>query len=95
MKCNQCGKSVNHPCDRDDCGLQASIAAADKLARIATSDERERNLARHHFRDNFDAVAAWSEAKGWTKPDQRGTNFRAASETDRGKIVIAAIARSL
>ena len=95
MKCNQCGKSVTQSCARDDCGLQASIAAANKLDRISTAAEREINLARHHFRDNFDKVATWSEAKGWTKPDQRPQNYRAASETDRGKIVIAAIARSL
>ena len=95
MKCLQCNKSRSDACQREDCGIATSLATAEYLSRIATQKERELNLARHHFRDNFDKVAEWSERNGWTKPEQRGTNFRAASETDRGKLVIQAIARSL
>ena len=95
MKCLQCNKSTTTPCKRSDCGVTVSVATAQRLARIETAKTREPNTARHHFRDNFDKVAAWSESKGWMKPADRPLHYRAASETDRGKIVIQAIARSL
>ena len=95
MNCHQCGKPVSKSCTRTDCLAEITLAVRERAIQRKTAEERTLNLARHHFRDNFDKVAAWSEAKGWTKPEQRGTNFRAASETDRGKLVIQAIARSL
>ena len=95
MKCRQCNKPVSHECNRSDCLASESAARQRWLDDLKARQEHTLNQARQNFRPNFDKVAAWSEANGWTKPEQRGTNYRAASETDRGKLVIQAIARSM
>ena len=96
MKCNQCGKYVEQPCKRDDCGIndrtiKAELRRQDQAMRRATDVK----LAESEFQRNYAVVAAWSEGKRWQKPSDRDMLAQWAASSPQGKLVIQAIARSL
>jgi len=96
MKCNQCGKAVEQPCKRSDCGIneQTIKAEARRIRRNEQQNERYHS-AQSEFNANYAVVAAWSEAQGYQRPSDRDTLAQWAASTPHGKLVIQAIARSL
>ena len=96
MKCNQCGKTVEQACKRDDCGINPTtmrqeLRRQDRAQRMAV----DAKLADTEFQRNYEAVANWSESKGYQRPSDRITLAQWAASTPQGKLVIQAIARSL
>lgn len=96
MKCRQCNKTVDEPCKRSDCGINAQTIKAE-TRRIYRNEQAVVKLhaARDAFTENFLKVAAWSEAQGWQKKEDRQMLATWAASTDQGKIVIQTLARSL
>lgn len=96
MKCNQCGKSVERACKRDDCGINEKTikAEARRIRRNEQQNERY-HAAQSDFQQNYAVVAAWSEGKGYQRPSDRDMLATWAASSPQGKLVIQAIARSL
>ena len=95
MKCFQCNKPVDHPCDRPDCLAEQSIAAQHRLAARADKQKQDGFDNVRNLRENFDKVSEWAERNGWTKPADRQRIYAGARETFQAAAVYAAIARSL
>lgn len=96
MKCNQCGKSVEQSCKRDDCGINvATIKAELRRQDLAMRRATDVKLAESEFQRNYAKVADWSEGKGYQKPSDRDMLAQWAASSPQGKLVIQAIARSL
>jgi len=69
MKCNQCGKSVESACKRDDCGINEKTMAAElRRQDLAMRMAIRATLAESQFQQNYAKVANWSERNGWQKP---------------------------
>jgi len=96
MKCNQCGKSVEQACKRDDCGINEKTSAAE-LRREDRAQRAAVNvlMADSQCQRNFAKVAEWSERQGWQRKVDREMYAKLAASTNQGKLVIQAIARSL
>lgn len=96
MKCNQCGKYVDQPCERNDCGIneQTIKAEARRIRRNELQNLRVK-AAEAEFAGNYAIVAAWSESKGYQRPSDRDMLAQWAASSPQGKLVIQAIARSL
>jgi len=96
MKCNQCGKAVEHACKRNDCGInEQTIKAELRRQHVEMRRATDDKLAESEFQRNYAKVAAWSEGKRWQKPASRDMLAQWAASTPHGKLVIQAIARSL
>ena len=96
MKCRQCNKTVEQACQRSDCGINAQTIKAE-ARRIYRNEQAvvKLHMARDAFTSNYLKVAAWSEAQGWQKKEDRQMLATWAASSDQGKIVIQALARSL
>lgn len=96
MKCNQCGKSVESACKRDDCGINVQTIKAElRRQDLAMRRATDVKLAESEFQQNYQRVATWAEFFGYQKPSDRQMLAQWAASTPQGKLVIQAIARSL
>ena len=65
MKCNQCGKSVESACKRDDCGINVQTIKAElRRQDLAMRRATDVKLAESEFQQNYQRVARHSGGGG-------------------------------
>mgnify|MGYP003346714219 CR=1 FL=1 len=95
MKCNQCGKTTEQSCQRDDCGYQASALSDAKRRLHAETTSANLRAANANFQQNFNTTMQWAVREGLVRKRDVETLWHFAKQSSSAPSAYLAIVRSL